>query len=1042
LIKIYRKYNAVSDPQQIVEDLRNTFRGRLAFDATTRGIYSTDASPFQVTPLGVAIPLDTQDLSTLVRYCFEHAIPLIPRGAGTGLAGEALGPGLIVDLSVHLRKILEITSTTATVEPGVGLEELNESLATHGRRFAPDPASGSSCTLGGMVATNASGGNAFRHGYTRDYISGLGVVWDNGEASTLISPHFSNSSTGSEGPPLAIVGSPGNPKGDSPRTHDIHTATTALLRAKHELIHLTRPLTAFNRCGYLLHDVLNNGGTDVAKLLCGSEGTLGIITVATLRTVPLPGGASITLLGFASLDAAIRAGIDLRTAGAVGCDLLDRRLLTVTRQPRPGQPAGLIPPSVGAALVIWFEEDTEREAIARASHAIEKLRDSHRLTILVEPTCDPDGIARVRGVRAAAVSGLYGLGRGPRPVAFIEDVGVPAEAVPEFLSQVQQVLKRFELTGSFLAHPLTGQVHTRPLVDLESPADRAKLWPIAELVHGIALGLGGTVSTQHGTGIARTPWVEKQYGPILPVFREVKRIFDPKGILNPGKIIGPDPSRPAWPLREVVEGQAGEQVNHSPETRPPPLTPGSTPASQDSSTPPIFPILHWADSTPSAEAGKCTGCGDCRPTAGTGRMCPVFRVTRREENSPRAKTNVLRLITDPVNMGSDEIAEISSGCINCRMCRDECPARVDVSKLMLEAKAARHAANGLERADWVFARAEWLAAAGSNFAPLVNGLLTRQSVRWLAEKLFGVSRSRRLPAFALSTFFRLARGQGLTRKSTTLTQNSLFSSSPETHHFNHPAKVAYFVDTFANYNDPLIGAAAVAVLRHNGVEVYVPPRQIGCGMPALAEGDVETAREAAGQNVRVLVDLIREGYQVVCSEPTAALMLTQDYPTLSNDPDTATLAANTVELTTYLWELHTAGRLKTDFRRLNVTLGHHVPCHLKALHGPTAGPRLLELIPGVTARTIDVSCSGMGGLWGLRAANTTSSLEAGKRMLDELNRPGVLFGSTECSTCRLQMQEGTGKRTLHPVQFLAYAYGLLPEIGTKLRRPLSDLVSD
>jgi Fe-S oxidoreductase len=254
--------------------------------------------------------------------------------------------------------------------------------------------------------------------------------------------------------------------------------------------------------------------------------------------------------------------------------------------------------------------------------------------------------------------------------------------------------------------------------------------------------------------------------------------------------------------------------------------------------------------------------------------------------------------------------------------------------------------------------------------------------------------------------------------------------------------VAYFVDVFANYNDPTIGEATVAVLRHHGVEVYVPPRQVGCGIAPLSVGDVETAREQAVRNVRAMADLVREGYRVVCSEPTAALMLSQDYLDILPDPDAAALAANTVELTTFLWELHQAGRLRTDFRPLDLTLGHHVPCHLKALRGPAAGPGLLALIPGVTVHTIDVSCSGMAGTWGLKAANYDTSLEAGRRMLAEVNRPRVVFGSSECSACRMQMQEGSGKRALHPVQYLAHAYGLLPEIGARLRKPLGGLVSD
>jgi Fe-S oxidoreductase len=320
----------------------------------------------------------------------------------------------------------------------------------------------------------------------------------------------------------------------------------------------------------------------------------------------------------------------------------------------------------------------------------------------------------------------------------------------------------------------------------------------------------------------------------------------------------------------------------------------------------------------------------------------------------------------------------------------------------------------------------------------VNLLLGRNSTRWLFEKVFGVSRKRILPSFALRNFFRRARGLGITRKS------RVFKFMNQTPDEVPPdtRKVALFIDTFAAYNDPLIGMAAVAVLQHNGIGVYVPRRQVGSGAAALAKGDLDAARDAALRNVRVFADLSREGYRIVCPEPTAALMLTQDYLDILNYPDVAAVASNTIELTTYLGELHAAGKLRTDFRKLDVTLGHHIPCHLKALRGPTTSPRLLSLIPGVRVHTIDAGCSGMAGTWGLKAANYETSLAAGAGMFAELNRPRVLFGSTECSACRMQMEEGTGKRTLHPVQYLAYAYGLLPELEPRFSRPLGRLVSD
>jgi FAD/FMN-containing dehydrogenase/Fe-S oxidoreductase len=1003
------------DKQQTAEDLRGVFRGTLHFDTLTRGLYSTDASPFQITPLLVAIPEDRTDVASLVRYCFEHNIPLIPRGAGTGLAGESLGPCVVMDLSVKLRRILEVGGETVTVEPGVTCAALNTELARAGRRLAPNPASAASCTVGGMVATNASGGNTFRHGYTRDHILGLDVVWDSGEQATL---------SGS---------TPATAPGDlSSRTETIRNATADLLVNNAELI-ASQPRTCFNRCGYLLHDILTPDGPNLAKLIVGSEGTLAVITSATLRTIPLAGGTCLYMLGFPTLDAALRAGLELRRYNAVSCDLLDRRLLSVTRRSANGEGVGIIPPAVGAALVITIEADTEREANERAWGIIETLRQAHLLRVLADPTCTPEGTARVRGIREAAVAGLYGLGNGPRPLAFVEDVGVPAEVTAEFVASVQDILKRWELSASFLIHALTGQIHCRPLIDLENPEDRAKLWPVSEAVHTLALSMGGTVSTQHGTGITRTPWVERQYGPLYGVFRELKRIFDPKSLLNPGKIVGPDPSREAWPLRKTFSGnEIGGSAKDELVTSAPPVTSERPTTKEQNPT----PLLLWRENAPKAEAARCSGCGDCRTASPTKRMCPVFRATGEEAATPRAKANLLRVMTDPGAATPEEVQAVANLCVNCKMCREECDAHVDIPKLMLEAKAALHAEHGLERGDWVLARAEGFAAFGSNFAPIVNGLLARKPIRWVLEKLLGVSRRRRLPAFAQTNFFRFAKGTGLTCRS------SPGPSPTTTKSPRLPQRVAFFVDVFPAYNDPLIGEATVAVLQHHGVEVYVPPRQVGCGMAALAVGDVETAREIAVRNVRVFADLVREGYRIVCAEPTAALMLTQDYPSLLDDTDTIAVAANTVELTAFLGELHSHGRLKTDFRPLNLTLGHHVPCHVKALRTQPMGPRLLSLIPSLRVHMIDVGCSGMAGTWGLKASNFATSLAAGSPVFAELNRPGVIFGSTECSTCRMQLQEGTGKRTLHPVQYLAYAYGLLPQLEDRLRKPLGKLVSD
>jgi molybdopterin converting factor subunit 1 len=437
--------------------------------------------------------------------------------------------------------------------------------------------------------------------------------------------------------------------------------------------------------------------------------------------------------------------------------------------------------------------------------------------------------------------------------------------------------------------------------------------------------------------------------------------------------------------------------------------------------------LNWKPGEFEAEIVSCNGCGQCRTTAPAQRMCPIHRATHTEAATPRAKANLLRHVlrngADGRLLSSDAVRDVADLCVNCKMCAAECPARANVPKLMLEAKAANVAEHGLSRGDWFMARVESFAALGSSVAGISNLVLASPLLRWVLEKLFHLSRKRRLPAFAHRHFLKRAARQGWTKPPA--------SDRP---------RVAYFVDVYATYNDPALAEAVVAVLQHNGFDVFVPPGQVGCGAAPLAKGDVEAAREAAATNLRVLADLAREGCRIVCSEPTAALMLKKDYLDLDDSPDARAVAAQVTELTAFLWELHQQGRLRTDFRPLELDVGHHVPCHVKALGQPPAGPGLLALIPGLRVHTIDVSCSGMAGTFGLQSENYATSLAAGRPMLDELARPHVRSGSSECSACRLQMQDQSGKRALHPVQYLALAYGLMPEAAQRLQRPIRGLL--
>jgi len=361
---------------------------------------------------------------------------------------------------------------------------------------------------------------------------------------------------------------------------------------------------------------------------------LAVFTEAILRTIPAPGGRSLVLLAFDSLDAAVHAAQGALASRPAACELLDRRLMTLAGV-RDTDVKSLVPPEAEAVLLVEHEADTRQEAREATLELADRLQRIEQRALYARIAFDPEEIDRIWALRETVLPGLYALRGGPQPIAFVEDVAVPVEELLAFLHRVQDILKQHEITASFFVHAGAGQVHTRPFLDLQRSQDVSRLWTIAEEIHGLALELGGTVSTQHGTGLARTPWVARQYGPLYPVFRELKAIFDPHAIFNPGKIVGPSPGMPAWPLRRNPPASA-----ESPEWS-----------------------LRWKPGEVQVESMNCNGCGHCRTEEPRQRMCPIFRAIHTEAATPRAKANLLRHLlsegSDARQVSSEEVREVA-----------------------------------------------------------------------------------------------------------------------------------------------------------------------------------------------------------------------------------------------------------------------------------------------------------------------------------------------------------------------------------------------
>ena len=976
------------DPQRerIQADLRGLLSGEVFCDDPFTLMYASDASIYQIPPLGVVRPRGLADVQACLKYAAEQSLPIHARGAGTGLAGESLGSGLVLDFSRSMRRIVGVSGETVTVQPGVVLGQLNRYLAAFGRQFGPDPATGGVTTMGSVLALDNSGSNWLRYGSARRHVVSMQVVMADGETMEVGRHPVTD-----------------DPHQDPlPRRRDLVRRLAELIERERPLIEAHRPKAWVNRCGYHLYDVLQDGHLDLARLLVGSEGTLALIAQATLRTVPIPKCRGVALLFFDRLEAAAVAATEAQSLGLSACDLIDRRILSLARD-LDDRYARAIPREAEAMLIVEQQADEERDVIDGLQQAVIRWQRRQRLAFGFHMALAPDEFDAFRRLARRVSPTLYRVQGAERPTPFVEDIAVPPAALPDFLVRLQNVLKAHDATASFFAHAGHGQLHVRPFLKLADAGDVSKMQAIAEELYEEVLKVGGTISGEHGSGLSRTWFLRKQFGPLYDVFREVKRIFDPHSLLNPGKVIADVPQpltknlRLSEPLALMTETTAATEA-----------------AEPEEDIKPLELQLIW-DGRLAAEANLCNGCGRCRTQSPEARMCPIFRIAPAEEASPRAKANVMRGIIsgqlDPALLEKDELKEIADLCVNCHQCRLECPAAVDIPKLMIEAKAQFVAANGLGTADWVLTRLDRIAAWSSRLATVANYALHTRWTRWLLEKGVGIAQGRKLPRVSPQSFLRWAERRRLTRPAR-----------------RSGGKVVYFVDLYANWYDVSLAEALVAVMEHNNIAVYVHPDQEPSGMNRIAVGDVERARRTAARNVRLLADAVRQGYEIVCTEPSAALCLTHEYPDLLDDDDVKLVATHTHEACTYLWRLHEAGKLELNFQPLNLNFGYHLPCHLRALEVGSPGEQLLKLIKGVTVRRIERGCSGMAGTFGLKRENYRASLRAGWGLIRAMRDPGVQLGTTECSACKIQMEQGTTKPTIHPLKVLAIAYGLMPEL--------------
>jgi FAD/FMN-containing dehydrogenase/Fe-S oxidoreductase len=1021
------------DPERarIQEDLRGLLDGDVHCDDVFLQMYASDASIYEIKPLGVVRPRSTDDVVKTVKYAAGNHLSIHPRGAGTSVAGASLGPGLILDFSYRMRRLLAIGKDTIRIQPGIVLAELNRQLARHDQMFGPDPALRSVTTMGSVLSLNASGSHWPAYGEPRDKVVSLKVVLADGAVIQLSSRDANTSDFAQAG---------------ADRVSSLKARVADVVFRRQEVIQRHRPDGVVNHAGYCLDGLVDNNQVDLTRLLVGSEGTLGIITEATLRTDPIPNQRGVILIFFRRMEVAAKLATEIAEIGVSACDLMDRRLLSIARE-TDSRFERMIPPDAEAMLLVEVQGETLSQLRERMQKVTSRVNKRRGLALDVRSTSETNERNLYWRLTRRVIPTLYRFRGQKRALPFVEDIAVPPEHLAAFLVQAYAVLNEVEVTASIFAHAAQGHLHIRPFLDLGNPNDIGKMTELATRLYDRVMHFGGTVSGGHGDGLSRTWFLRQQYGKLYEVFKEIKRIFDPQNILNPGKIIDEprmeltekirlvQPIKPPEPEPTGSENVAADDsatLAGNGQTESKPAEPIKSSRRKASKSKPVLPILtprlNWTIDDIAQTARDCNGCGRCRTESDTERMCPIFRLAPREEASPRAKANLVRGILtgqlDPKLLTQDELKSVADLCVNCHQCRLECPANVDIPKLMIETKAQYVSVNGLKFSESILTRLDLLYETATYFPRLTNWMIQNRFTRWILDRFFGIAQGRKLPKFSGRSYTRIASRQRLNRQVK-----------------REGRKVLYFVDAFANWNDVELARSVVAVLRHNGFDVYVPPNQNVSGMSLITDGLIDRAKKIAAKNVEMLAEAARQGYQIVTTEPSATLCLKHEYLHLFDDVDTKLVAESTIDACQLLWQMHQVGELELDFKPINTTVGYHLPCHQRALGYDQASIRLLKLIPGLQVELLDKGCSGMAGIYGLKSSNFRRSLRAGRELIAAIRSShDIVAGTTECSTCKIQMEQGTSKPTIHPIKFLALAYGLLPELKNLLERRSGDRV--
>ncbi|MEM9416692.1 MAG: FAD-linked oxidase C-terminal domain-containing protein [Planctomycetota bacterium] len=969
--------------------LRETLRGEVSFDQTTRGIHAADASHYQTMPACVVVPRDADDCVAAIKLAYEHNLPITARGGGTSLSGQTFGPGMVIDVSKYMDGVIEINEAEqwARVEPGVVRDRLNAQLKPMGLHFAPDPATGNRATVGGMVGNNTSGTRSIVYGKTIDHTLACKVALTDGTVLEL-DAHDTESwdaKCSGEG-----------------REAELYRGVRELIEANRDAIAERYPRVMRRVSGYNLDEFVDGAGYTgpigpraqinagkrpwhLGNLIVGSEGTLAFLLEAKIRLTPLPAATSVCVVHFDDdLDALAHVPA-INAHGPSAVELLDRSVLRAAKvNPSTRHMATFIEGDPAAVLICEFFGEDDADATSKVQRFADDMKASGigSAHVIRSDAKGQHDVWETRKLGLGLISNVPGPVKGQ---AFVEDACVPVEVLAEYIGKLREACTAEGIDTSMYAHASVGVIHFRPAVDLHLPEHRDKMHRIAQRSFDLVTEYGGVVAGEHGDGMVRGEFIAQCFGPQLyDAFKQLKALFDPTGIMNPGKVINtPSMVDPAY-LRygdayRVADipanfGYAGQTL------------PGSSKTDG-------FRLA----------VEQCNGVGACRKVGG-GTMCPSYMATRDEEHTTRGRANALRMAMSGQlgedDLTSDRIKEVLSLCLSCKACKTECPNAVDMSKLKADVSQMRHDKHGTPLGAKLIGRmpdnAHRLAGP---LAPVVNFVQKLPPYKWVFQKLTGIDARRPMPAFAKQTFIKAMAKR----------------AAP-----SQPAKngeVVLVVDTWSNCFEPNVGLAAVELLESCGYQVTLADAG-DAQRPRLSKGLVHEAKRNGAQ---VLNKLDAFGDKpLLCLEPSDCSALTDDLPDLIDDKELGQRVASRVKMIdVFLAEAFAAGDIDgfalTEGVSNDILLHGH--CHQKALFGTQSIHAILNSIDGVTCREVDSGCCGMAGSFGYE--NYDLSEKIGEDRLFPAVREAKQKGQTlvACGiSCRHQVHDFLDVRAKHFVE--------------------------